>query len=377
MPSWRGKLVGGILLVCTLVAGAEVRTWSDSLGRKFEGELIRVEGDAVFLKIRGVQRRFEISKLSAADQEWLRSAGHSRSSPGRPRKPKDKEPAEIHANTTIPVKMVEANSAERRWVYESPNFRFICDADLGLVTVREFVWMFESVWIFCEQWPVRLPRLEGGEKLRMQTQLVEKYDDYLKLGGRPNTGGVYLTARDLVLIPFESLGIKHTGGRYRVARGKQNYVLRHELTHQLMRGQTQQAAWFIEGAAEYVASIPFSVTRMLVSHHDSAVRDYLALRRVEKSVRLDPLQQFMTTSYADFGKSSHAYAYALLVFYYFAELEGNKDGEKLRRYAEALHSGRSETEARKHLLAGRSWSELESDIAKAWNLKGLTLQFRR
>ena len=373
----RVRFLAAAILLSGLAAQAEVRTWTDSLGRKFEGELIRVEGPAVFLKIRGVQRRFELGKLSAGDQEWLRSAGHSSRGPVVPSRQRGVGRSEIQANTAIPVKLVESNPAERRWVYESPNFRFICDADLGLATVREFVWMFEAVWIFCKEWPIRLPRLEGGERLRMQTQLVRNYEDYVRMGGAPNTGGVYLTARDLILIPFQSLGVEEVGGRYKVSRARQNYVLRHELTHQLMRGQTQQAAWFIEGAAEYVASVPFSVTRMLLTHHESEVQEYLALRQIQKSVHLDSLERFMTTNYAGFGRFSHAYGYSLIVFYYFAKLEGAKDGEKLRRYAEALHSGRSEVEARKHLLAGRTWRQLEADMVKAWNLKGLTLHFKR
>lgn len=376
----------------TLLVSAQFafgRTWTDSLGRQFEGELIRVEGEQVFLKVSGLQRSFKFSQLSSSDQRWLSRGGGApapTAASSTKKEPKRSsftpsgqgQPKQINIDQSVPVTRIETNPAEKRWVYASPNFEFVCNKDLGLAKVREFVWMFEGVWSFCEQWPVHLPRLQAREQVRMRTLLVETEEDYVRLGGPPGSAGVYMPARDLVLIPFSSLRLDR--GR----RGRQQeYVLRHEITHQLMKGQTQQAAWFIEGSAEYVASVPFAVNRVLADKHSEAVVDFLIARNVPpgkfrsegRMMKLTSLEKFMTNSYSGFQRTPLAYPYGLVVFYYFAKLDGNKDGASLRAYVDALHRDKSEAEARKLLLRGRSWDQLEADMTRAWGLKGLKLKF--
>jgi hypothetical protein len=387
---------GFVLLLLMLGACcASARTWTDSLGRGFEAEFIRSDGAYVVLNVGGLQRRFLLSGMSESDQEWMRRGGAGKGAPegsGRGKSSEQKLPksaprkpskSEIQVNQSIPVTRIEANFREKRWVYASPHFEFVCDEDLGLPIVREFVWMFESVWQFCEQWPVRLPRLESKEQVRMRTLLVKNYEDYVRLGGIPNSGGCYIPGRDLILVPFRSLGIEAKGSKYKISRSLDNNILRHEITHQLMRGQTQQAAWFIEGAAEYVSSVPYSVNRLLVSQHANAVVSYIIKtnylagkgRPEGRTMKLSSLEKFMTGSYDDFQKTPHAYSYGLLLFYYFAKLEGKKGGEQLRLYTEALHRDKSEVEARSILLRGRSWKQLEKEIAAAWNLRGIRLRF--
>ncbi|WP_411847342.1 hypothetical protein AAFN60_08250 [Roseibacillus persicicus] len=372
------------VLLFLLIGGiGQARVWTDSLGRKFEGTLIRKDGDSVVLDIGGRQRTLAFSQLSPADQAYLKG-GRSRRSSAKESVPSvQASKAQIQANTGIQVVRLSADTVNKRWSYGSPNFEFICDDDLGLPVVREFAWMFESVWQFAARKPFDLPRLRAQQKVRMKTYLIKSYADYVKMGGPPKSGGVFISSRDIILIPYQSLGITNHGGRYRVDSKVGNYTLRHEVAHQLMLGQSQQAGWFIEGSAEYIATVPYQQTRMLVSHHQKSVIDYLTAygwngqggRNLGRNLKLARLESLMNPDYATFQKQPNAYASALLLYYYFMKFDGKRDGAALAAYVGELQYGRPEFVAREKLLAGRSYAELEKQMAAAWNQVGIRLTF--
>jgi len=57
-------------------------------------------------------------------------------------------------------------------------------------------------------------------------------------------------------------------------------------------------------------------------------------------------------------------------------LDGEKDGARLTSYVARLLEGRTETEAREALLAGRSYDQLEKEFARAWDQLGVAVRFR-
>ncbi|MGJ8726745.1 MAG: hypothetical protein ACSHYB_19530 [Roseibacillus sp.] len=372
-----------ILVFCCLSATAQGRKWTDSSGRAFEATLIRLDGSKVILNVSGRQRSFELSQLSAADQSFLKSGGTPSPTPRAPQRenpvardlPKN---GQIQADVSIQIKRLRAEPENNRWVYGSPNFEFICDEDLGLNSVRRFAWMFESVWQFCSTMPYDIPRLRAQQKVRMKTYLIKNYADYVKMGGVPRTAGVYIPSQDIVLIPFSSLDLGQGGGLKDA-----NNTLRHEVTHQLMTGQSQQAGWFIEGSADYVATVPYDKTRMLTGRHLSAVASYVSAygwnerrgHNLGKNITFGRLESFMQPNYAQFQMQKDAYAYALVLYTYFAKFDGQKNGARLAQYVAALQDGTPEADARKLLLAGRSYEQLEKAVASAWNVNGLRLKF--
>ena len=371
-----------------LIASSFARTWTDNNGRKFEAALIRLEGDKVLLNVGGRQRSFKLNQLAAADQVFVQGGGRSTRTPVAPVPvaPRRTTPTrrgssggQIQADTTIKVERLRVEPDKKRWVYGSPNFEFICDDDLGLATVRKFAWMFESIWQFCGNMSFDIPRLRAQQKVRMKIYLIKEYADYVRAGGSPNSGGVYIPSQDVVLVPFRSLDLGSQSGERDT-----NTALRHEVTHQLMTGQSQQAGWFIEGSAEYVATVPFDKTRLLTDRHLKSVVAYVSAygwtkrqgHNLGNSITFARLESFMQPSYTRFQRQENAYAYALVLYTYFAKLDGQKKGEKLAQYVAALQDGRPEVDARKFLLAGRSYEELEKDVISAWNLQGLRLKFK-
>ena len=367
----------------TLNLTSQGRTWTDVSGRSFEATLIRQEGEKVILNVSGRQRTFLLSQLSSGDQGFLKSGGrstpHQSSQAKNPVSRSHPQTSQIQANTGIKIERLRVEPENKRWVYGSPNFEFVCDDDLGLAAVRRFAWMFESVWQFCEGFPFDVPRLRAQQKVRMKTYLIKEYSDYVRSGGPPRSGGVFIPSRDIVMVPFSSLDlVKNAGAK------DANNTLRHEVAHQLMSGQSQQAGWFIEGSAEYVATVPFDRNRLLTDRHLKSVVSYLSAfgwngrrgRNLGNNITFSRLEDFMVPDYNRFQRQENAYAYALVLFTYFARLDGQKDGARLSKYVAALQDGRPELEARKQLLGGRSYEQLEKDIAAAWNVQGLRLKFQ-
>ena len=75
--------------------------------------------------------------------------------------------------------------------------------------------------------------------------------------------------------------------------------------------------------------------------------------------------------------SAHNYHSANLLLYYFLRIDGEGKGEKLVDYLKARVSGMKEEEAIVEiLLAGRSFEQLQEDVAKGWKSEGLKLSFR-
>lgn len=368
------------------MGSAVARTWTDSYGRTFEGTLIKRGSNSVVLDIGGQQRHIQLSQLSEGDRRFItRTALPSATRAPAARSPRTSPgPAQLQANTSLEVVQLRAEPERKRWTYGSPNFEFICNEDLGYTVVREFAWMFESVWQFMVLQPYRLPRVQAQQKVRMKTYLVATQADYARLGGPPGTAGVYKPALDVIIVPFSSLGITQSSGRYRVDSSDNQHTLRHEVAHQLMNGQTQQAGWFIEGSAEYAATVPYENTRSLLSHHPKAIIDYVTAfgrnkqqgYNLGRNLTLPRLELFMRPDYAAFQRHQNAYPFALLLYHYFRNLDGDQKGTRLVNYVATLQDGEPELAARARLLAGRSYEQLENEMRAAFNKLGIRLAFK-
>lgn len=375
-----------IPLFCLLASSLSGRTWTDSLGRTFEGNLVSKDKISVVLDIGGLQRKIAINQLSEKDRIFL-SGGRlptASQAPSSRAHRKTSRPTQLQANTGIEVVRLRSEPERKRWTYGSPNFEFICNEDLGYTVVREFAWMFESVWQFLAIQPYRLPRVQSQQNVRMKTYLVKTQADYARLGGPPGTAGVYKPSLDVIIVPFASLGITQTSGRYRINDLDNHHTLRHEVTHQLMHGQTHQAGWFIEGAAEYAATVPYKNTASLLTHHPKAIVEFVTAvgwnkqegYNLGRNLTLPRLETFMIPDYASFQSHQNAYPYALLLYHFFLNLDGDQKGTGLVNYVAALQDGEPEPAARRHLLAGRSYETLEKEMKEAWNQFGLRLTFQ-
>ena len=97
---------------------------------------------------------------------------------------------------------------QKSWTYRSKHFEFVSNAPLRDHVVREFAALFELTHLYCNHLPFGLERLQNGRDENLQVRLIENYSHYIREGGAPGSGGIYLTDPDLILVPFEGLGLK-------------------------------------------------------------------------------------------------------------------------------------------------------------------------
>lgn len=393
-----------VLALCLLASlptlAAEVRSWTDSMNRKIEAALVKVEGENVVLKLKdGREIPYPLAKLSQPDRDFVASLPAE--TPGNMPEGEDDEPEEKPTkplNFTSPwpdritftedpeVNTIEENAGTKRFIYESANYRYICDVRLSKMVVKGFAVMFEATNLYCSTIPLGL---NGGSpaKGKHQILLFENKEDYIKAGGPPSSAGVFISGKNIVMVPLESLGVRPVGSGYMLDRDKSNKTLPHELVHQLTPGPYYRAGsrgWFSEGIAEYISVTPYRAGsynvrnnfRDIVQYATAYGEDGRGGRAIGTKIKLPPLKKWMLQSYDSFTDNPQInYGCGLLITTYFFHLDGDGSGTRIKSFLKALRDKKEGEEALAVLLDGRSFEQLELEITKAWGRKGIDFTF--
>ncbi len=379
----------GSLLISFSPAG-EVRSWTDDRGRKVDAELVRIDSDKAILKLGNkTEASFEIAKLSAEDQEYVKAFGKKSSNKGA--KPEEKLnfdapwPERVTFSEDPEVSTIEENAETKKFIYESANYRYTCDVRLSKSVVKGFAVMFEATHLYCRTLPLALnePPKDG---VKHQILLFEKFINYVRAGGWPGSAGIFLNGKKLVLVPLDSLGVKPVGSGYMFDRDKSSSTLPHELTHQLTPNYYYEkgaCGWFSEGIAEYVAVTPYRAGAYHVRGNQKdffeAVTAYGEKNQgyaLGEKIELPALKKYMLQDYRDFtANSSVNYGCGLLITNYFIHKDGDGDAKRLKSFLKALRDGKHNEAALEFLLDGRTFKQLEADISKALKSDGIELTF--
>ena len=224
-------------------------------------------------------------------------------------------------------------------------------------------------------------------------RIFDDEDTYHEAGGLAATVGTYLPGGGEVLI--WTRGLKEPDperSQFRLSKGRQYDLLVHELTHQATgRDFRRMPVWFSEGIAEYMAAAQHAPGRYsfkdptyAIKTHvkkylgDIAKKDRFAIVPLRTLVALDGRAWSENTrtgtGYGPFLK----YVSAVLLTHYFCHLDPERNhGEVVRNFVGALRSGQPGSRAMvEELLRGRSLKEIESEIEKFWQSKGLRVEFR-
>lgn len=387
------------LLASLTASGAEPRVWTDSLNRRIEASMVRVNGDSVLLKLKdGREIPYPLSKLSQADRDFVSSMPLERPE----NMPEGGSPATSPAGTAVnfdapwpdritftedpEITTVTEDPAEKQFIYESANYRYVCDVRLSKAVVKGFAVMFEATNLFCASVPLAM---NGGSsaKGKHQILLFEKKDDYVKAGGPPTSAGVFMSGRNIVMVPLESLGVRPVGSGYMLDRDKSNKTLPHELTHQLTPDpyyNEGSMGWFSEGIAEYISVTPYRAGsynvrnnfRDIVAYATGYGEDDRGGRALTNNIKLPRLRTWMMQPYNEFTSEPQLnYGCGLLITTYFLHLDGKGDGARLKAFLKALREGKEGDEALNVLLDGRTFEQLEQEIIKAWSMKRIDFSF--
>ena len=379
------------LLFLSLTHAAELRSWTDIQNRKIEATLLRVEDKTVILKLKdGREIPYPLTKLSLDDCKYVEES----------RIPLGPEKAGQSLNFDLPwperikfcedpeVNTVEEDAEKKRFIYESANYRYVCDVRLAKSVVKGFAVMFEATHLYCRSLPLAI---NGGkaEADKHQILLFEEFEDYVKAGGPPSSAGVFMSGKGVVMVPLTSLGVKPVGSSYMLDRDKSSKTLPHELVHQLTPEKYFEkgaSGWFTEGLAEYVAVTPYRSGAFTVRGNQKDIFDYvtgfgskdMGGRALGTKIRLPALKSYMLQDYSEFlAQPQLNYGCGLLITTYFCHLDGEGDGKRIKGFLKALHDGAEAEKSLDLLLDGRSFDQLEEDIAKAWSRKGVDFTFAK
>jgi hypothetical protein len=295
-------------------------------------------------------------------------------------------PERIKFSEDPEIATIGEDTDKKRFVYESANYRYISDVRLSKSVVKGFAVMFEATFEFCRALPLGV---DGGSRdgEKNQILLFEKFDNYVEAGGPPSSAGVFIGGRGVVMVPLTSLGVRPVGSGYMFDHSKDSSTLCHELTHQLTPQNYFQRGclgWFTEGLAEYIATTPYRSGGFNVRSNQNDIIDYVTGygtkdrggRALGKEIKMASLEAFMVQPYSQFtSNGQYNYGCALLISDYFFHMDGEGDAKRIKAYLKALHEGKDAVKSFPLLLDGRTFPELEADIAKAWSRKGVKFIF--
>ncbi|MEI6676011.1 MAG: SHD1 domain-containing protein [Verrucomicrobiota bacterium] len=391
-----------IVLILGLAHAAEVRTWTDIQGRKVEASLLRVEDKTVILKLKdGREIPYPLAKFSPDDCKYVAESRPQAATAKTTKTTKTAKTGEDGGNTlnfAAPwpelikfsedpeINVVEENADNKSFVYESANYRYVCDVRLNKSVVKGFAVLFEATYLYCRTLPLAINegvRVDGKHPIT----LYKETDDYVKAGGPPGSAGFFISGR--VMVPLSSLGVKPLGSSYMLDRNKNSTILSHELTHQLTPDayfKNGALGWFSEGLAEYVANTPYRSGTFHVRGNQKDIVDYVTNhgskdkggRALGNKIKLPALKTFMLQSFETFLQTTQiSYGSSLLLTTYFFHMDGEGDGKRVKAFLKALRDGADGEKALDSLLDGRSFDKLEQDITKAWSHKGVDFTFAK
>jgi len=383
-------LAAGTLCTLSLIPPAQGRVWTNLQGKTLEADFVRLDGQKAMLKRPGGQTvSIPLSQLSRKDRDFIAEQGKGGTVSANPADNYHQPwPRTVKCPDNFKVETIQEKPGE--YIYETPHFRFICDAKLGAGMIKRLGLLFEATHLANRTLPIgNIPAHDDSAKF--PAYLYEKFNTYLENGGREGTAGIFLGTtrpgdRGKILVPFDSLGVKTMGSTYIIDRDKDSSTLIHELTHQLMSLQAKQASWFCEGSAEYMGMTPYSGGRFNFganrSHIISRVTEYgkknTGGRALGDDIEAPNLEIYMNMPYSQFtgGNANLNYGVAALMAYYFYHMDGKGDARRIKNYMKAIQSGTSEKEAQKLLLDGRTYEELAKEIEQKWRRAGVKIRFR-
>lgn len=380
--------------VCILMFGmrlaGEERSWTLADGRTFKGEYLSAEGNKVRILMKGRERTVAIALFSDEDKEFITD-----------RKNKEQAPGSVHENNNFNNRWPSSSSMEDKqkakviqeeegnYIYETTHFRFFSPAKLALSTVKEIGRIFEGTYTANLLLPLNPPcrRYEGNITDKLPARLFLTREEYAQAIGPNFAESAGLFNGKEVLVPFPSLGIVKKGDTYAREAGTRidSHTLVHEITHQMtiFGAKYLLPIWYAEGIAEYVGVTPYNNGNLKFTGTKKALASYAANgRQLGTKFTSPPLKQFMEQPMAEFQSASGKemqfnYGMSMILFYYFAHIDGRGDAARLKRWMRALQNGECGTTEYDRLLDGRTWKQLEKDVSKGVKSKlGITITFR-
>lgn len=287
-------------------------------------------------------------------------------------------PASVSAES-YEVKVAAPFSANVAATYESAHFLIPSEMKLPLGVVRELAAVFESTRAAVRAAPLGFAT--AAEPKQYLVRLCNTPQSYVDAGGAGGSGAHFDGTKVVILLP--NIGIKPTTQALTTEHTPHLFVLKHIVTLQLLGVKPiPLPPWLQTGLAESFAAAPYIRGRYTFTGLDSALRDYLLKWRRSpnsRTLRLIAPSKLMTLTPAEWqSRLSTQSAYDLynssaLLTHWFL----HHDATGLAAYLDMLRAGKSPIEAeQKHLLRGRTYSEIDSAVQTLARRMALDVQWQ-
>lgn len=410
--------IGSVLLLGSVVM--EARTWTDAKGRDLEADIVSKTALTVDLKLakNGQVVTVNLAQLSQKDRNFVATWGESGGEKsektdveidegeerggaepadpsGLPRGEKGVNEEYFKADwpslisADVGMDLEESKGDEGEFIYKSPHYEFICNAELSSSVVKRFALLFEATYQYMQALPLGNSKAHSKAGIKYKIYLFETMEQYFRAGGPPGSAGVFMGRKQIIMVPFPSLGLIKGSSSWRIDYDRTNKTLPHEITHQITDEEffeTGSRGWYSEGIAEYVAATPYRSGKFSVNAADRAIEEYATGfsrkddrgRNLGTEIKAPDLKAFMDMPYSSFagGNGNFNYGFSALLVTYFCHYDGEGDAANLKNFLRAMKEGKSGDEAQKALLNGRSWDEMEADISKGWSKRGVKIEFK-
>ena len=373
-----------------------MHTWTSTDGRKIEAAFVAMDGEGAKIRMaNGSTFTVPLARLSPEDQTFAKSqaaASPTAATPDTPAASKD-WPRTVALEDKPVVTVIKEDAEKNEFVYRSPHYEFQCDSKLGANVVREFGRMFEATYLVNSLLPLDFkPAPEPLREFFLARLFTEK-STYLKEGGIPGSGGVYSRGKKALMVPLSSLGVKLVGTRVTLEYGddENNFVLIHEITHQMMNHWLNKLpTWYIEGAAEYVSMLDYNSNgRFSLIGLNRRVQNFANRRNYAgggKSYTMVDLEELMNLDGARWaaalgkgGSASANYGSAGLLTYFFYHIDDKGDAAHVISYLREVQNAKTNEEEERavkaHLLRERSYAQLAEEVKKGLRKEGVDITF--
>lgn len=336
-------------------------------------------------------KKRNVSRAAAMKRRELREMGVKNAQVKRPAN----WPRHITVPKEVQVQEVKAPEGQRGFIYESNHYRYFSPLKLDPTAQKTVSRLCECAYAanraIADVMPVERCTAAGEDK-KFTVVLAPSMAAYHEMGGPKGSAGVFMgemrpsggplkesdIVRDLVLIPFESLGLGKTGV---VERDDiDTHALVHELTHQQFM-LNNLPIWANEGWAEYVGFVPY-VGETLDFDRGFSLILHTAKQRSEMGALEFPfsLEDFLCidqdTMYSIMSERKDTYTLSAMLVSFFVHLDTKRGAEAFKNYLQALLDGQSQEEAAKLLIAPyRTAERLQQQFVRSWKSKKVKVAF--
>ncbi len=361
------------------------RVWTDREGRTVEARLETQEQESVTLRLRnGQTAKVPLAELSEADRSWLVAQKDPYTGPPAEQNwPRNVQVGSGSSDATV----ILEDGEENQFIYETESYRFISDARLSPALVREFSRVFEGARLVNCLLPLDLRPIPEPGREKFHAHIFSEPADYLAAGGVPGSAGIYSPMDRALKLPMSSLGVRTFGEKVTIDYQSEDYrTLIHEITHQMMNAWLPKLpVWLIEGSAEYVELAEYDNGRFRFSRHErdlaSRLADYYGT-----PFPMVPVDTLLTMDHAAWQNALESntaglnYASALVLVWFFYHFDDAPSESGIRAYFKDARNLPRGTDFKpliaKHLLRGRTPTELQEAIVKAFRRKGIKIAFQ-